>query len=53
MLIYGIMALSYTKYLYVKTMIYFDKVSKKYPNESQALQDINFSIAHNEFVSIV
>ncbi len=34
-------------------MIYFDKVSKKYPNESLALQDINFSIAHNEFVSIV
>ncbi len=34
-------------------MIYFDKVSKKYPNDSLALQDINFSIAHNEFVSIV
>jgi cell division transport system ATP-binding protein len=34
-------------------MIYFDKVTKKYPNASVALQDINFSIAHNEFVSIV
>ena len=34
-------------------MIYFDKVSKKYPNDSLALRDINFSIAHNEFVSIV
>jgi cell division transport system ATP-binding protein len=36
-------------------MIYFDKVAKSYSNDPQgfALRDINFSIAHNEFVSIV
>jgi len=34
-------------------MIYFDKVTKKYPNDNFALQDISFSVAHNEFVSIV
>ncbi len=36
-------------------MIYFDKVTKTYSNDPNgfALKDINFSIAHNEFVSIV
>ncbi|MCX6713898.1 MAG: ATP-binding cassette domain-containing protein, partial [Candidatus Vogelbacteria bacterium] len=33
-------------------MIYFDKVSKIYPN-SVALQDVTFSIEPGEFVSIV
>jgi cell division transport system ATP-binding protein len=34
-------------------MIYFDKVSKIYPDNSVALQDISFSIEPKEFVSIV
>jgi cell division transport system ATP-binding protein len=34
-------------------MIYFDKVAKKYHNESLALHDITFSVSHSEFVSIV
>lgn len=34
-------------------MIYFDKVSKIYPDNSIALQDISFTIEPNEFVSIV
>jgi len=34
-------------------MIYFDKVTKKYPNDAVALHDVSFSISHNEFVSIV
>jgi len=34
-------------------MIYFDKVSKIYPDESIALQDITFSVEPKEFVSIV
>ena len=34
-------------------MIYFDKVSKIYPDESIALQDVTFSIEPQEFVSIV
>jgi cell division transport system ATP-binding protein len=34
-------------------MIYFDKVSKKYPNDAVALQDVSFSVSHNEFISIV
>lgn len=34
-------------------MILFDKVSKVYPDESVALEDITFSIEPREFVSIV
>jgi cell division transport system ATP-binding protein len=34
-------------------MIYFDKVSKVYPDESVALEDITFAIEPQEFVSIV
>lgn len=34
-------------------MIYFDKVSKIYSPTSIALEDVSFSIAPNEFVSIV
>lgn len=34
-------------------MIHFDKVAKKYHNDSMALNDITFSVAHSEFVSIV
>lgn len=34
-------------------MIYFDKVSKIYPDDSIALEDISFTIEPNEFVSIV
>lgn len=34
-------------------MIYFDKVAKKYHNDSMALHDITFSVSHSEFVSIV
>jgi cell division transport system ATP-binding protein len=34
-------------------MIYFDKVSKIYPDNSVALQDVSFFIEPNEFVSIV
>jgi cell division transport system ATP-binding protein len=34
-------------------MIHFDKIAKKYHNDSMALHDITFSVAHSEFVSIV
>ena len=34
-------------------MIYFDRVSKVYADESVALKDINFTIEPNEFVSVV
>lgn len=34
-------------------MIYFDKVSKKYADDTMALEEVSFSIAHGEFVSIV
>lgn len=34
-------------------MIYFDKVSKIYPDESIALSEVSFTIEPNEFVSIV
>ncbi len=34
-------------------MIYFDKVSKVYPDSSIALEDVSFSIEPKEFVSIV
>jgi len=34
-------------------MIYFDKVSKKYSDNSLALDDVNFSVDSGEFVSIV
>ena len=34
-------------------MIYFDKVSKIYPDSSVALQDVSFSVEPKEFVSIV
>ncbi|HYC34277.1 MAG TPA: cell division ATP-binding protein FtsE [Candidatus Paceibacterota bacterium] len=34
-------------------MIYFDKVSKQYPNDSTALVDVSFSVNPKEFVSIV
>ena len=36
-----------------KTMIYFDKVSKIYPDNSVALENVTFSIEPQEFVSIV
>lgn len=34
-------------------MIYFDKVSKIYPDNSVALEDITFTIEPNEFISVV
>jgi cell division transport system ATP-binding protein len=34
-------------------MIYYDRVSKIYPGESVALQDISFSIEPGEFISVV
>ena len=34
-------------------MIYFDKVSKVYSDNSVALDDVTFTVEHNEFVSIV
>src|SRR3954463_4172652 len=34
-------------------MIYFDKVSKIYPDNSVALENISFTIEPDEFVSIV
>ncbi len=34
-------------------MIFFDRVSKVYPDESVALEDVSFTIEPNEFVSIV
>ncbi len=34
-------------------MIHFDNVSKKYPDQSVALEEVSFSVAPNEFVSIV
>jgi len=34
-------------------MIYFDKVSKIYTDESIALQDVSFAVEPQEFVSIV
>jgi len=34
-------------------MIYFDKVSKIYPDESIALDNVSFSIEPNEFITIV
>jgi cell division transport system ATP-binding protein len=34
-------------------MIYFDKVSKKYSDESLALDDVSFSVEPNEFITIV
>ena len=34
-------------------MIYFDKVSKVYPDESVALEDVTFAVEPQEFVSIV
>ena len=34
-------------------MIHFDKVTKKYPDNSTALDDVSFSVAPKEFVSIV
>ena len=35
------------------TMIYFDKVSKVYADDSAALTDVTFTVAPKEFVSIV
>ncbi len=34
-------------------MIYFDKVTKTYPDKSIALDDVSFTIEHKEFISIV
>lgn len=34
-------------------MIYYDRVSKVYPGDSVALQDVSFSIEPGEFISIV
>lgn len=34
-------------------MIYFDKVTKVYPNNTKALSDVSFTVEPNEFVSIV
>ena len=34
-------------------MIHFDKVSKIYPDNSVALEEVSFSVEHKEFVSIV
>lgn len=39
--------------LYYVGMIHFDKVSKIYPDNSIALEDISFSVEPREFVSIV
>lgn len=38
---------------YTRSMIHFDKVSKIYPDNSIALEDVSFSIEPKEFVSIV
>lgn len=37
----------------IREMINFEKVSKKYSDNSIALEDVSFAIAPNEFVSIV
>jgi cell division transport system ATP-binding protein len=34
-------------------VIYFDKVSKKYPNGLSALDEVNFAVERGEFVSVV
>jgi cell division transport system ATP-binding protein len=34
-------------------MIYFDKVSKIYPDESIALDNVSFTVEPNEFITIV
>jgi cell division transport system ATP-binding protein len=34
-------------------MIYYDKVSKKYPDDSMALENVSFTVEPKEFVSIV
>ncbi len=34
-------------------MIYFDKVSKMYPDESLALDEVSFGVEPNEFITIV
>jgi ABC-type multidrug transport system ATPase subunit len=34
-------------------MIYFDQVSKIYPDNSVALDSVSFTIEPNEFVSVV
>ncbi len=34
-------------------MIYFDKVSKRYADDTLALEDVSFSVAPGEFVSVV
>lgn len=36
-----------------KIMIYFDKVSKRYADDTLALDDVSFSVAPGEFISIV
>ena len=38
---------------YTVTMIHFDKVSKVYPDNSIALENVSFSVEPKEFVSIV
>jgi cell division transport system ATP-binding protein len=38
---------------YNASMIYFDKVSKIYPDNSVALEDVSFQIEPKEFVSVV
>ena len=38
---------------YTKYMIYFDRVSKIYPDNSVALEDVSFSVEPKEFISIV
>ena len=35
------------------TMIYYDRVSKIYPDNSVALEDVSFSVEPGEFISIV
>ena len=34
-------------------MIYFDKVTKVYPDQSIALDNVSFTVEPNEFVTIV
>ena len=36
-----------------KSMIEFNRVSKKYPNGFEALKDINLTIEQGEFVAII
>jgi cell division transport system ATP-binding protein len=42
-----------SKYVKINQMIFFDRVSKIYPDSSVALENVTFSIEPKEFISIV